>query len=206
MVARDPEGVSGELINESMAHLRERLDQEFAHRGYPLCVDALIAEGQKQFVAELSNAKIVNPLTRDWELLESFGYSCQEVTEPKVVVNGSGSDLVMTGRNRELLERHVGVHLTEPALHMQLLAVVNRRVAKADQQVSPFCHVSFLSRDESCESHSRIFTRPGETVTFRNPFIWMGIDTSLQAEALVAGIDLSTIPPEEWNKHLKRRE
>ncbi|OBG92642.1 hypothetical protein A5697_06950 [Mycobacterium sp. E3251] len=195
-----------EPLEVSMDRLKRRLTEEFAHRGHPLCINFLIIDGEKRYIGELANLEIPDAATGAYKLLDSFYFRAKEITEPYVFANGSGRKLVMTGRNHEVLKRQVSKRLTQPELHMQLLAAVNRRVAKTDQQVSPFCHVSFIGADDSYPPQSRVFTLDGESVTFRMPLIWMGIDTSFPMEAFTAGIDLSSIPPEEWNKNLKRLE
>jgi hypothetical protein len=94
--------------------------------------------------------------------------------------------------------------------HMNLLAVINRRVASKDKTVSPFCHVTFVSSDNQMSPISHSFKERGESTPFEAPVIAYGLDIMEMThiwwgpghERLLKG---QTSPPSIDNKEIDKR-
>jgi hypothetical protein len=198
-----------ETFDVSMQHLKQRLDRDFGRLRQPLVINLLALQGRQRYLGELSNCKR-SDTTETIQVMDSFSYTLRELTEPTVIVNGSGSGLVVAGTHLALLRSQLAVRPRRPQDHMNLLASVNRRVAAADpdDRVSPFCHVSFIGETDGVIDPpvSQVFAEHGEHVPFSMPMIAWGIDASFQAQQLISRVDLSSIPKEEWDRHLKRRD
>jgi hypothetical protein len=216
-LARSPDGTSmgrwiretlrgeTEVFDESMKHLRERLDRDFAHLKIPLMTNVFVTHGERRYVGGFSNfswTQGVGP---------SFGYLMNEITQPMVVGNGSGARVVAE-KHLALLHSQLNVTPRKSFDHMKLLATVNRRVAAEDSSVSPFCHVTFVSGDPSAPPSTNVFTERGESVPFEMPILLFGIDISVIAGRSMA--DFETMrrgeDPDAWesdsvNDELKRR-
>jgi hypothetical protein len=166
-----------EVIDQSMAHLRARLDRDIAPMRLPLIINLLVKEPNRRLFGGLSNIT-VSTTTREVTVQESFGYSMQEVDKPFMFANGSGATTALANRHLHRVQGQLRVMPQRPGDHMHLLAVVNRRVAAKDKTVSPFCHVTFLSAEEGKGAESRVFVQGGESVPFEMPTILFGIDLS----------------------------
>jgi hypothetical protein len=100
-----------------------------------------------------------------------------------------------------------------PRNHMKLLAAVNRRVARIEKTVSPYCHVSFIPASDYTKHGplSEVFVEHGESVPFNMPMLVQGIDVSYVMQQFMQDIQpgahpLSSLSLDEVNKHLKRRQ
>lgn len=102
-----------------------------------------------RYLGELSNCKR-SDTAQTIRVVDSFSYTLRELAEPTVIVNGWGSSQVVGSRHLALLQSQLAVRPRRPQDHMNLLAMVNRRVAAADpdKRVSPFCHVSFIGETD----------------------------------------------------------
>jgi hypothetical protein len=201
-----------EVVDVSMAHLRERLNRDVASMRYPLIVNVLVIEPERRLMGGLSNLFTDSQGTA--RVQDSFGYSMQALSGPFLFTNGSGASRVSAAQ-LDLLDRQLDVIPRKPFDHMNLLASVNRRVAATDQTVSPFCNVAFLNGDQRTEPASHAFVEHRETVPFAMPHLLFGIDISYiteqfhrQSEAFMRGDapapDFNP-DPDAVNKELRRR-
>jgi hypothetical protein len=209
-----------EYPNQSMAHLRSRLNRDIGPRGYGLIVNAIFIEGEcgeRRVWGGLSNLTESSP-----EPQKEFGYVLHELSEPFVFANGSGATKVFAGHHIALLERQLKVRPRRAIDHMKLLAAVNRRVAAEDKLVSPACHVAFLParRPRGGESDDRFpptghtFHERGEPAPVNIPLLLSGFDmTDIirdGMERMRAHTEGSPPPPEmsteEMNRRTRRRD
>ena len=134
-----------EFIDQSMAHLRDRLDRDVAPAKVPLVVNALVLEGDRRLFGGLSN------LRRDGRVVDSFGYVMNELDGPFWFANGSGAAAVIADERFELLRRQLDVRPRKPLDHMRLFVfhqpprlcqgadrqpLLPRLVHKADERTS----------------------------------------------------------------------
>jgi hypothetical protein len=193
-----------EVPDVSMHHLHQRLNRDLACYRVALIVNVLAVQGERRFVGGFTNVESNGSISR------KFGYAMQEPTEPFVFANGSVTAHVVADRHLHVLRRQLGVRPRHPHNHMRLLATVNRRVAKVATSVSPHCHVSFINADDRYGPTSEVFTERGESVPFTMPMVAWGIDVSYVMEQFMRDIQagripLTTLDPDEVNKHLRRR-
>ncbi len=201
-----------QVIDQSMAHLRERLDRDIAPLGCELIVNVLVLEPARRLLGGFTNLKVEGGTKL--VLLDSFEYVMRELDEPFWFANGSGA-LHIAHRDRELLRTQLAVAPRKPADHMKLLATVNRRAAMRDRNVSPFCQVSFINSDERTSPQSQDFVEKGEEVPFEMPMLVLGVDLTAMARrfdeqsiAFFRGETTSLGPdidPAAANEELKRR-
>lgn len=164
-----------EFIDQSMAHLRERLDRDVAATKVPLIINALVLEGDRRLFGGLSNLRRDGG-TNVATVVESFGYVMNELDEPFWFANGSGAAAVIADERFELLRRQLNVRPRKPLDHMRLLASINRSVAAKEQTVSPYCYVSFINADAGTSPTSQAFVEHGEEVPFEMPILLFGLD------------------------------
>jgi hypothetical protein len=193
-----------EVPDASMQHLRARLNRDLARYRVPLIVNVLAVQGERRFVGGFTNVK------SNGDIVRAFEYVLNERTEPFVFANGSGTARVVADGHLDVLRKQLGVRPRHPHNHMKLLATVNRRVAKVANSVSPHCHVSFINADDRHGPTSEVFIERGESVPFSMPMITWGIDVSYVMEQFMRDIQagkapLSSLDPDEVNKHLRRR-
>jgi hypothetical protein len=198
-----------ETFDASMQHLRSRLDRDFGgylhRRRTPLIVNVLAIERDWRFLGGFTNLK------KDGRISRSFDYVMEQLTEPCVFGNGSGTARAVADGHMALLIKHLDVRPRRPHNHMKLLAAVNRRVASHEPSVSPHCHVSFINADDRFGPQSETFVEPGKSMPFHMPMLVFGIDLSFMFEQFMRDIasgahPLSSLNPEEVNKNLKRRQ
>lgn len=198
-----------ELPDQSMTHLRERLNRDFARLRQPLIVNILGVHGDRRFFGGLRNVKNGTRLS----MMSEFGYVMQEINDQFLFANGSGAIAARADDKLRKINALLGVKPRSVLDHMKLLAIVNRRVAAVDPSVSPFSKVSFISAGEPFSSTSHSFTERGEEVPFEMPLLLGGIDLTdftrgfhERVQMLKAGITpLPEQTAEEMNKDLKRR-
>ncbi len=101
---------------------------------------------------------------------------------------------------------------------MKLLATVNRRVAHAQPDVSPHCHVSFINApDVENGPQSEVYRRTGEpAIPFSMPMIVHGVDLTYMTEKFMQAFEAGATPwsggqPDEEeieriNANLRRRQ
>jgi hypothetical protein len=142
----------------------------------PLIINVVVVAAERRFLGGLSNVQKDHRVAGN-----GFKYVMQELTEPVAFANGSGAAQVVAGKHLDLLRSQLNVRPRRVFDHMKLLAAVNRRVAREESTVSPFCHVVFSpvgpSTDRSSPS-SHTFLENGESVPFEMPMIVLGIDLS----------------------------
>src|ERR1035441_5617819 len=202
----------GEVIDQSMSHLRKRLNSDIAPLGSPLIINLLVLERYRRLFGGFTNLRIPppggNPVT------PGFKYIMNQLTDWTIFANGSGAQRLMKDGHFARLQPHLAIIPREPMNHMNLLAGMNRRVAAKDDTVSPFCQVSFIPSGTRFGPTSHAFTEQGETVPFEMPLIIAGIDTTewtrefrRNSEAVFSG-EISKLPEisnEKLNEQMKRR-
>jgi len=198
-----------EYPDQSLTHLHNRLNRDFARLRRPLVVNILVTHGEKRFFGGLSNIRSLNP----FQLLPSFGYAMQEVNQEFLFANGSGANIAFADAKMNKMKSLLGTKPRSIEDHMKLLSIVNRRVAALDPKVSPFCCVSFINANDSFSPTSRTFAEPGENPPSGRPILLAGLDlTDFMEEAMEAFKAMQDGAPtlrertiEERNEQLKRR-
>lgn len=201
-----------EVIDQSMAHLRTRLNRDIAPLRFPLMINLLVLERYRRLLGGFTNLRI----TPDGQVSVQprFQYVMNELKSWAIFANGSGAERLLTGGYFARLQPHLGVVPRDPMNHMKLLAVINRRVAAKDKRVSPFCNVSFINAGDRFGPVSHSFTERGESVPFEMPMLLTGIDVTdfmrdfmRNSKALFNG-EISVLPEmdnDRANEQLKRR-
>lgn len=200
-----------EVIDQSMAHLRKRLNRDIAPLRSPLIINLLVLERYRRLFGGFTNLRIPPP-GQD-PVMPGFQYMMTQLDAWTIFANGSGAQRLMKDGHFSRLQPHLNVVPREPMNHMKLLAVMNRRVAAKDYSVSPFCQVSFINAGRF-QPASQVFTEKGESVPFEMPLIVAGLDTTeftrdfmRNSQALFKG-EIDKLPEksnEELNEQLKRR-
>lgn len=201
-----------EVINQSMAHLRARLNRDIAPLRSPLIINLLVLERYRRLFGAFTNQRVTGP--GQITTTSTFKYVMTELREWTIFANGSGAQQMLKDGHFPRLEPHLGVVPREAMNHMKLLAVMNRRVASKDETVSPFCQVSFINASDRFQPISHVFTEKGESAPIEMPTLLAGIDTTLMMRNLMRNsqaffkgeIDaMPEIDVEELNRELKRR-
>jgi hypothetical protein len=198
-----------ELPDQSLAHLRDRLDRDYARLRQPLIINILALHGERRFFGGLSNLRAVSPPS----LLSSFGYMMQEVDTNFLFANGQAAARALADEKLAKMQSLLGVVPRKVDDYMRLLAIVNRRVAARERSVSPFCKVSFINADDRFSATSQAFVEHGETVPFEMSIILAGIDLTDIAHRLSEAVHTArsggafapSLDPAEMNEQLKRR-
>lgn len=188
-----------EVPDQSMAHLRARLDRDFAPLRRPLIINFLGLHGTKRFFGGLSNVSSSG-------ILPSFGYVMSEVDASFLFTNGQGAIKAIADDKLARMRSLLGVRPRKVMDHMKLLAIVNRRVASSDPTVSPFCKVSFINADDKNSPASHAFVEHGETIPFEMPLLLGGIDLTYltdQIQRMRSGE--GSLDTDVINQHLQRR-
>ena len=197
-----------EPFDQSMSHLRERLNRDIAGLRRPLIINILVIQGERRYIGAFSNVHRTSgrPSAR-------FDYMMQELQQPFCFANGSGAARLLADKHFDLIRGQLSVWPRKPRDHMGLLAAVNRRVAAKDPSVSPSCHVSFIDSDGASPT-AEVFHERGEHAPFEMPIISHGLDLSVLARgfheqflAMKRGEDPGQYEPDmaAVNKELKRR-
>lgn len=176
-----------EAIGTSMNRIHEGLINDFGPAGKGLIVNVLAIDGDHRYFGGFSNIKAARP-DGSASIESTFGYSMKEETEPYWFANGSGAFTLQA--ENDLVDRMQGLVETAPAdprEHMDVLALVNRRVAEHEPTVSPHSSAVFQP-----PPHSELgpigwtYTEGEESVPLHLPLILCGIDTT-DMSAEVAG-------------------
>lgn len=211
-----------EVFDVSMAHLHSRLKRDFEKYRQHVIVTVNVMDGNgRRGFGGFTNQRASGYISRD------FGYTMEELPEPRGFASGAPAVKAEAQKRFELIKSQVKVKPRHARDHMNMLATVNRRVAKADEQsakesrvkgavgtVSPFCHVSFVpAPGENAAKYppeNRIYTEPGGGV--EPPFAWPllvhGIDTQYMTERMRAWAQDGgefIFDPEEAQRRLNRR-
>lgn len=196
-----------EIPNQALAHLRERLNRDYAGMRHPLIVNILAIHGEKRFFGGFSNIA-----TTSSKPLTEFGYLMQEVNNKFLFANGRRASTAFADAKLQKMQSLLGTKPRSVEDHMKLLSIVNRRVAALDTSVSPFCRVQFINADESFSPTTRTFAEGGEQPPSGFSMLLGGIDvTELSREAEAAFQSMRDGRPfehptnEEMNERLKRR-
>jgi len=201
-----------EVIDQSMKHLRKRLNRDIAHLRTPLIINLLVLERYRRLAGGFTNVR--NPPPGESPVMPKFEYVMKPLTGWTVFANGSGAKRLVKDGHFDRLQPHLGIVPREPMNHMKLIAGMNRRVAAKDNTVSPFCQVSFIPSGTRFGPTSHAFTERGETVPFEMPMIIAGIDTTewirefrRNSEALFKGEipEMPEMSTDKLNEQLKRR-
>jgi hypothetical protein len=164
-----------EVIDRSMAHLRERLNRDIAPLREPLWINLLVLETYRRLAGGFTNMRLVSGQLR---VAPKFQYIMRVLNDWAIFANGSGALRLANDGHLARLTPHLNVVPRDPMNHMNLLAVINRRVAGKENSVSPLCYVSFIPSGNRFKPTSHSFTQPGETAPFAMPFILGGWDTT----------------------------
>lgn len=212
-----------EVPDQSMAHLRDRMNRDLAPRRFPLMINALIVQGERRFFGGLSNLRADPRIPGRIQVLREFGYMMTELTQPFCFVNGSAATHVVRDKHLALIRAQLDVRPRKAFDHMKLLASINRQVAAKEATVSPACHVAFLpskvpigGEDPGLGPHfsptSHSFTERGESAPAVMPALLFGIDLSEmmrfsmeQFRAMKAGEEPKPLDKDALNESLKRR-
>lgn len=201
-----------EVIDQSMAHLRKRLNRDIAPLHSPLIINLLVLERYRRLFGGFTNLRVPPP-GQD-PIMPGFRYVMTQLTDWTIFANGSGAQQLMKGGHFPRLQPHLSIIPREPMNHMKLLAVMNRRVAAKDGSVSPFCQVSFINSSDRFRPISNAFTENGESVPFEMPFIIAGLDLTEDTREFMQAAEASSkgeafkLPErskEEINERYKRR-
>jgi hypothetical protein len=199
-----------EVIDQSMAHLRERLNRDIAPQRELLIINLLVLEPYRRLFGAFTNGRFVSGRIT---VMPKFQYVMHVLNDWTIFANGSGAQRLVNDGHLVRLTPHLGVVPKDPVNHMNLLAGINRQVAAKENSVSPFCNVSFIPSGDRFQPTSRSFTEPGETVPFAMPLILAGLDTTSMttefmrsSEAFFKGetSDLK-FGEDKLNKDIKRR-
>jgi hypothetical protein len=166
-----------EVFDQSIAHLRTRLDRDVAPLRLPMVVNALVVQGQRRYFGGFSNIAM-NVARQRIRLLDSFGYVMQEVGADFAFANGSGAAQALAEGHFDRIRNQLSIRPRKVTDHMKLLATINRRVAAKTDTVSPHCQVSYINADEQTSPTSHVFLEPGEHVPFEMPILLFGVDLS----------------------------
>jgi hypothetical protein len=210
-----------EYPDQSMAHLRDRLNRDIAKLRTPLIVNALIIEPTRRLFGGFSNLSAAPGSVAT--VLREFGYVMTELDRPFAFANGSGAVRVVADKHLEKINSQLGVRPRKAADHMNLLASINRRIADRDGSVSPACHVAFLPSVVPIGGEvpevpgfgptSQSYTQRGESAPAVMPMLLFGIDlssmmaqTMQQFRRMKAGEpEAPPIDTDEMNRSLRRR-
>lgn len=165
-----------EFIDQSMAHLRARLNRDIAPRRWLLIINVLVVAGERRFFGALSNVKFVDDKQTNTTLTSEFAYHMQEVSQDFAFANGAGATELLARGHFQLVQDQLKVQPRKVEDHMKLLASINRKVAAKEPTVSPHCHVSYVNADDSTSPTCRVFTEPGESAPIETPMLLFGID------------------------------
>lgn len=167
-----------DTFNDSMAHLRERLNRDVGAAA-GLIVNVVVIHGKRRFVGGLSNLARDKGQTGPYRPRREFAYTLDEITEPFAFANGSGAPTALRDGHFDLMRQQLSVAPRRIRDHMKLLATINRRVAADDASVSPFAQVNFVSGPEprrGRDNQSMTFAERGESAPFEMPFLLLGLD------------------------------
>lgn len=200
-----------QVIDASMAHLRERLNRDIALSRSPLIINLLVLEKDRRLAGAFTNARFrAGRITA----IGHFEYVMTELEDWFIFANGCGADRLVKDGHLVRLQPHLSVIPRKPMNHMNLLAGINRQVAARDDRVSPFCKVSFINADGRFQSASESFTNRGETAPSEMTILFGGLDlTDLtrdfmrNAQAFFDGRATSLPNPDagEMNRRIQRR-
>lgn len=145
-----------EVFDQSMAHLRSRLDRDVAPCRVPVIVNALVVHGDHRYFGGFSNL-ILDETRQSSRVLGSFGYVMQEVDTAFAFANGSGAAQALANGHFDKIRDQLRVWPRKVMDHLKLLATINRRVAAKNDTVSAHCHVSYINADERTSATSHAF-------------------------------------------------
>lgn len=203
-------GGEAESIEQSMAHLGERLNRDYARFRQLLVVNVLSIEpsGRRAF-GEFCNLR---PTALGKVVDAEFHLRGGVLGGPFAFFNGSGFPHI-GAKNYALLERQLTVWPNRPLDHMNLLSKINRAVATRVPSVSPFAHVAFVNADERTAPQAYTFVERGEMVPAQLPYLLAGHDLSVVLGAVMAehanrrpGAAPTPLDVDELNRLMRRRE
>lgn len=202
-----------EVINQSLNHLRKRLNRDIAPLQQPLIINFLVLERYRRLFGGLTNLR--TPLPGQTPVMPGFKYVMNRLDGWTIIANGSGAHRLINDGHLSRLQSHLGTIPRKPMDHMNLLAVMNRRVAAKDKTVSPFCQVSFINSGTRFAPTSHAFTERGEDVPFEMPsLILAGLDLAEVARDVIHDFralrrgeitEIPEIDKDELNRRIMRR-
>lgn len=166
-----------EVFDVSMAHLRDRLNRDFAGLQSALIINFVAVHDEKRYWGGMSN------VSSEWEIREEFGYECTEASQPVVIINGSGAMSAAAWEEAAKLDAlsREPAGTRESVDYMTLIAEANRAVAAPpNRTVSPQCHVAFVG-DPS----------PGDANLQARFYDAEGSESDAEMRLLLSGVDLT---------------
>lgn len=201
-----------EVIDQSMAHLRARLNRDIAPLQRPLIINLLVLERYRRLFGGFTNQRITAP--GHAVVMPRFQYVMTQLTDWTIFANGSGAVSLVKGGHFARLQPYLGVVPRDPVNHMHMLASMNRKVAADDDSVSRFCQVSFIPSSDRFPPSSRAFIKRGESVPFEVPILLAGLDLTDHMRDLMQNFEafskgqITEIPEpnkEQMNERQRRR-
>lgn len=204
-----------EYIDQSMSHLRERLNRDITKLGIPLVINVLVIEkNNRRLLGGFSN--VHRAAKGKTSVVKHFEYAMSELNAWAIFANGSGMQRLERDGHFNRLRPHLDVVPRKPMNHMNLLAEINRQVASKAKSVSPICNVSFLNADNRFTPVSHTFANRGESAPFEMQLLIAGLDmTEIMGNAMndamaaVSRKEIPVMPPQApvdvLNERIKRR-
>src|SRR6266487_1386171 len=107
-----------EVIDQSMAHLRERLNRDIAKLRLPLIINLLVLERERRLFGGLTNLR--RPPTGGVAVMPRFEYVMNELDDWLIFANGSGAQRLYQDGHFARLQPHLGIVPRLPMNHMKL--------------------------------------------------------------------------------------
>jgi hypothetical protein len=201
-----------EYPDQSLTHLRFRLNRDYARLRQPLIINILALHENRRFFGGISNLWL-NTARNSLKVIPEFLYEMREIEASFFFANGGAAAKAMADEKLAKLRSLLDTVPRAVLDHMRLMAIINRRVAARESSVSSFCKVSFINGDERFSPTSHAFTERGETVPFEMPFILGGLDLTEMTKQFANRFEIlrqgGEPPPgpdaEEINRQTRRR-
>lgn len=179
------------FIMPSLEHLAERLTRDVSssrYGGEMLLIAGGIFEGDRRFYFRITNTEWDDSPPHRARVHRQFSYNVTEYVDTVFIAFGSGRFHVSLA-DQDLVRTQGALTPAHWEDHLGLLAAINRRVARDDKQVSPWCHASCVLRDRP-EAVAKLFAEPGQ---FDGPSglqtLLYGVDTHEIAAAMLAAME-----------------
>ncbi len=201
-----------EYPDQSLTHLRSRLDRDHARLPQPLIINILALHENRRFFGGITNLRL-NAARNAVEIMPEFGYEIRELEASFFFANGRAAAKTLADEKLAKLRSLLDTVPRTVMDHMRLMAIINRRVAAKESSVSPYCKVCFINADDRFSPTSHTFTERGESVPFEMPLILGGLDLTEMSKRFFNTAQIrqrgGEPPPgpdvEEINRQLRRR-
>jgi hypothetical protein len=164
-----------EYIDQAMQHLLTRLNRDIARYRAALYVNVLVIEPRRRLFGGFSNV-VCDPKGQP-RTQHRFGYQMHELHEPYVFANGGVVLHKQAQAQIQRLIQQLGITPNKPRDYMNLMAIVNRKIAARSATVSPYCRVSYLpAEDFKFGVMSEVFADRTEPELAEMPLLTSGMD------------------------------